>query len=261
MKVFLILALIILCEAVDRTKFRTCQLTGFCRRYRGKSISTLGPYRIDGTSVKVDGQTITAKIIGGSESPMLNLVIAAYNQETFRVKIHEDKERWQPPGILQTLEPTKLELLNSGDSRIPSQKRSFVSSSRLAVALPNGAEHSVLVVDFDPLKIELYVGDILQISANDRSLMHYEWQRSRGGDTSQRVLTESEDDRHGGKEVVDYGEDGLAIYADGSREEKKENVENSHENSDNIARDEDWEEVQLLHYEPSYGNNALLTLY
>jgi len=31
----------------------------------------------------------------------------------------------------------------------------------------------------------------------------------------------SDEDRHGGKTVVDYGEDGLAVYSDGSREERK----------------------------------------
>ena len=35
---------------------------------------------------------------------------------------------------------------------------------------------------------------------------------------------EQEDDRHGGKEIVGYWEDGLAIYADGTREQRKENI-------------------------------------
>lgn len=39
----------------------------------------------------------------------------------------------------------------------------------------------------------------------------------------QRMLSEvkSIEDPHHGKEIVDYGEDGLAIYADGSRQEKE----------------------------------------
>lgn len=39
----------------------------------------------------------------------------------------------------------------------------------------------------------------------------------------QRALSEvkSNDDPHHGKEIVDYGEDGLAIYADGTRQEKE----------------------------------------
>jgi alpha 1,3-glucosidase len=40
------------------------------------------------------------------------------------------------------------------------------------------------------------------------------------GNDDQSQHKAAEHDRHGGKEVVDYGEDGLAIYADGTREDK-----------------------------------------
>ena len=49
--------------------------------------------------------------------------------------------------------------------------------------------------------------------------MHFEL----SGETEKRELSkieESEEDRHQGKEVVDYWEDGLAIYADGTKEER-----------------------------------------
>ena len=60
---------------------------------------------------------------------------------------------------------------------------------------------------------------IVKIVANDRSLMHFEWQRSPVSSTSRAL---SETDRHQGKEVSDYGEDGLATYTDGTKEEKRE---------------------------------------
>ena len=45
-------------------------------------------------------------------------------------------------------------------------------------------------------------------------------------------LGDENEDRHGGKEVVGYWEDGLAIYADGSREERREVVEEEEEEED-----------------------------
>ena len=51
---------------------------------------------------------------------------------------------------------------------------------------------------------------VLGCTSNKRgSTWKPEIDRSRGG----------EEDRHGGKEVVNYWEDGLAIYADGTKEE------------------------------------------
>jgi len=55
------------------------------------------------------------------------------------------------------------------------------------------------------------------------------------GDTKDKH-DEEEEDRHGGKEVVGYWEDGLAIYADGTREERKEE-EPLDPNADSIAEE------------------------
>jgi len=83
------------------------------------------------------------------------------------------------------------------------------------------------------------------VSMNSDSLMHFEIRRNKEDeqklndnhdisneseqqegndavDTNLQEEEEEEEDRHGGKEIVGYWEDGLAIYADGTREEKKE---------------------------------------
>ena len=86
---------------------------------------------------------------------------------------------------------------------------------------------STLVVHSSPLKFELYHGDILQVVANGRSLMHYEVKQVKGDNQENSNSPKDGEqgfDRHGGKEVVDYGEDGLAVYADGTKEAKREIV-------------------------------------
>ena len=78
------------------------------------------------------------------------------------------------------------------------------------------------------------------IVANERSLFHFEHHRAKeGGATKEDV---KEKDEHGGKEIVDYGEDGLAIYADGSKQEKKK-VEHTVDHND----DGMWEESFRTH--------------
>ena len=67
---------------------------------------------------------------------------------------------------------------------------------------------SVLVIYSAPLKFELYQSGVLQIMVNERSLMHYEQQQSSNTKVKAAATGESEMERHGGKEVVDYGEDG-----------------------------------------------------
>ncbi|KAL7547957.1 hypothetical protein ACHAWF_011228 [Thalassiosira exigua] len=49
---------------------------------------------------------------------------------------------------------------------------------------------------------------------------------------------DEEDDRHGGKEIVGYWEDGLAIYADGTREEKREAESLPEDDGDDVVEDE-----------------------
>jgi len=79
-----------------------------------------------------------------------------------------------------------------------------------------------VAVDFAPFRVSLYVDGQEQVVANSRGLMHFE---QRGGSADrQRQGADgagADFDRHGGKEVVDYGEDGLAIYADGTKEERR----------------------------------------
>lgn len=101
---------------------------------------------------------------------------------------------------------------------------------------------STLVLYLSPFRVELYQDGTLTLSANALNLMHFERKHERSQQNS-RILNEvkSDEDRHHGKEIVDYGEDGLAIYADGTREEKEEiHVDSAADESRRLSGD--WEE-------------------
>lgn len=94
-----------------------------------------------------------------------------------------------------------------------------------------------LMIQMEPyFMVSLYrasnivIGPILEL--NTDQLMHYEIRRTKSNDNSNKGETAAKDttddatttdieNKEGQKEIVGYWEDGLAIYADGTREEKK----------------------------------------
>jgi len=65
------------------------------------------------------------------------------------------------------------------------------------------------------------VGGVAVIAANGRKLMHFEHHRTKSGAVGAAADGAAAGDEHGGKKIVDYGEDGLAIYENGSKQAKK----------------------------------------
>jgi mannosyl-oligosaccharide alpha-1,3-glucosidase len=128
----------------------------------------------------------------------------------------------QPNDILlpEGLEPIQF---SAEDRLLPQTLRDNMEQKDILTF--GSASKSTLVVYYSPFRVELYQDGFLTVSANTLNLMHFERKHDRS-QSSQRLLSEvkSDEDRHHGKEVVDYGEDGLAIYADGTREEKEEEI-------------------------------------
>jgi hypothetical protein len=107
---------------------------------------------------------LKAKLIGGPQgSTDLNLQVSLYQTGTFRVKITEMKERWQPNDLLQTLVAARYDVLTKGDKRLPDTLLAVDSSSYLALFAKENKYESVLVLYLSPLKIELYVNKQLQV--------------------------------------------------------------------------------------------------
>ncbi len=87
--------------------------------------------------------------------------------------------------------------------------------SFIALALETGKESahsSILIIHPSPLRFDLYLDGVLQISANEQSLMHFEHSSANAAALADSAASASvvveEVDRHNGKKVVDYGEDG-----------------------------------------------------
>lgn len=119
--------------------------------------------------------------------------------------------------IPEGLKAAPFSILSQDDDLVPLAVRSAVGLKE-AIAISFGSTidpkvpaDSVLLVYVAPLRFELYQGGVLQIVVNERSLMHYEKMQDMG-EKKAAAVGQSDAERHGGKEVVDYGEDGTVLY-------------------------------------------------
>ena len=83
--------------AVDKSKFRTCDQTGFCRRHRKHQPKS--HYRVDASSIVKENGRVKATLVGGpAEAVPLPIEITFLTTGVARVRITDpSKERWQPP--------------------------------------------------------------------------------------------------------------------------------------------------------------------
>jgi hypothetical protein len=128
--------LVVVVLGVDRSKFRTCQDTGFCRRHRGATGPLPGSdaaYKLDIESVRqADGQ-LFGKVVAGALS--LKLLISVCRGGAVRVKITEEEDRWAPAELLthEGLAAGEFTLLPAGDGALPTALQSLPASSLLAL--------------------------------------------------------------------------------------------------------------------------------
>lgn len=237
--------------AVDRSKFRKCSDTGFCKQFRDVAPGVLPRFRVDSESLK---QNEKAGFLGGqllsseAGSKPLDFTINFYTDGTSRLKIKENsplRERWEPPDVVleENLVPAGISV---GKATTPDE------SVRVEFA-----GDKTLVMQLDPFQIDLYVGGVPAVTVNKGGLLHFQPYREKKvkqvvaanegvegeGEAGEE---EAEADKHGGKKVVGYWEDGLAIYEDGSREEKpsvEEEEAKARQLQEAAEADEDkWEE-------------------
>ncbi|KAG5181198.1 hypothetical protein JKP88DRAFT_273278 [Tribonema minus] len=205
--------------AVDVKKFRTCQDTGFCRRNS-----------LDPASLEVAENGVIRGLVAGGTSggaPPLQLEVALYESGVARVRITEaaapnQKPRWEAEDVLMPLVPVAGERVEKGDPRRPAG----AASADIVMAYGKGAVYA-LAISFNPLRFDAYVNGAPVAAANAAGLLHFE-QRKRDGAQGERALPGDAGDAppadadvpqaHSGKEVIDYGEDGKAVYADGTHE-------------------------------------------
>ncbi|CAH0381061.1 unnamed protein product [Bemisia tabaci] len=157
--VFLILTFV---EAVDRSNFKTCEQSSFCRRCR-KTAPGRSNFEIAPETVQVYETSVKADLIDASTSVKYKLELTALADATYRLTVDEEKpikERFKVPFVLLPVTTEPLEVLEKTSEKI----------------IVKSGENKV-IVHYAPFKLDCFSHDELVISANSQGLMKFEHQR------------------------------------------------------------------------------------
>jgi hypothetical protein len=226
----------------------------------GGSYSKDDPY-VRGPPPTLTGTIVTTstETSSGASQESLQLTVHAMADSLIRMRITElygdDKQHQQAARVTydelvlttDTLAPAKYVQWITADSadsklleKLVKQMGSSASATNNFMALQYGDNNSnddnmVLLIRLDPFAVYLFresditAGPIVTLGAHD--LMHFEVRRlheeiqEEEEEAKKEAVDEpqsEEGEAKPEKEIVGYWEDGLAIYADGTREEKKE---------------------------------------
>lgn len=305
--------------AVDRSKFRTCSQTSFCRRHRENHSSRLYQYRLDLQSIHFHvmeknsseadkaslWKSLSKRILGHGggddadpyvQGPPPTLTGLLHNtapetstgkEETLHWSVHAMADGLVRMRITETGMPARVtydELILTSDAMAPAEHALWIRpeehpgvlsqvvaqdqvSNHMALQYgdANDQHGMLLLIRLDPFAVYLYresdlnAGPIVSMGVAD--MMHFEVRRPKDGEAAkeeEEVAPEEEEqtEEKPEKEIVGYWEDGLAIYADGTREERKEVKEEEHRHltESELDRDGLWEESFGSHHDSKpYG--------
>jgi len=149
-------------QAVDRSKFRTCQDTRFCRVHRKPPVPPPA-YRVDAANVALVDGILRFEVSDQVQPPLLVSVAPHADSGVVRTRVVEkDKQRWEAPDVLlsDTFElDTKAALSKTND--------------KATLKLSSG--HTVEIA-YDPFSVKLTPPGAKEpsIVLNQRSLLHFE---------------------------------------------------------------------------------------
>jgi alpha 1,3-glucosidase len=212
-------------DAVDRSKFRKCEHTSFCRDHRplpspaaGRNDLVVDSLHVDAGTARVTGEIRTGA--AGEDTLTLEVQLFA-DGRTARVRINEHRTRWQNGDVVLP------NLALCGDVSVQQQ------TSGATLVLCDGS--AVVALQHSPMAVHLLdnSGNPV-VSANARNRLYFEQSQTNAG----LVLEAADDGKKETRTIVDWGEDGAPIYADESRGGEDD------EEDDTVADDEDEDEEE-----------------
>ncbi len=179
-------------EAVDRSKFRTCEQTGFCRRLRTTSASNKEKqyaqqgWYVDASSVTFDAATssLRAELRNPRhpKQPALVLSAALFNNGVARVQILEnpaiEKEfgtRWQAASeVLVADSPSLVPVSEPNFSKHTSKNIEGGADLETGATICDSSKVVCLHVAYRPLLIQLTRSGNVVVTFNRGGLLHFE---------------------------------------------------------------------------------------
>ncbi|XP_029842481.2 neutral alpha-glucosidase AB isoform X2 [Ixodes scapularis] len=151
---------------VDRSNFKTCNDSGFCKRNRNMKPGE-SPYQVQLSTIKVLGGRVEADVVNSRNGVVLRLQLIALEEGVLRMRLDE------PNAQVARFEPKEALADNIREDSI---KLTGQDAQSFSVAFGGGNR---AVVHASPFSVEVYSGDQLVIVANARGLMRFEHHRTR----------------------------------------------------------------------------------
>ncbi|TMS36684.1 hypothetical protein L596_003786 [Steinernema carpocapsae] len=161
---FVLLGLVAMGLAVDRSNFKTCDQSGFCKRHRNPTNKIV--YNVDAASVKINDTGVNA-ILKSTENE-LQLSVVFLKDSTIRVTIDENGN-----ALRHRFHPSDALVGSPEQTKVLDVKK---TENSLSVNAPSG--HTIFV-QFTPFRIDVHKKEELLLSLNSGSLLKFEHFRTK----------------------------------------------------------------------------------
>jgi len=167
-------ALLVLCaDAVDRSKFKTCEQNPFCKRNRELTPAPDFAYNVDASTLDFTGSRITATLAAADPGTAPLVLALSVYEGVFRFRVTEkvtEQVRFEVPQDIMrpSLVDTKYKI-----------------SDRSANGFSVGFGNSAVKIHYKPFSLTLMQGDKAVVTANARTLLNFETRKPNAGDQTQ----------------------------------------------------------------------------
>jgi len=165
--------------AVDRSKFKSCSQSGFCKRTRATQPGE-SSYKVLPDTLHLTTTSLETLVENTNNGVKFKLTLRGQADNTFRLHINEAyplKPRFEVPLVLVS-DPVPAPL-------------NVLAQDSTSVSLGLGDTASRAVLTFQPLRVDFFSDDKLLLSTNSRGMMKFEHLRHKKGSAE---AVEGEDD-------------------------------------------------------------------
>ncbi|XP_063691474.1 neutral alpha-glucosidase AB-like isoform X2 [Bolinopsis microptera] len=206
---WLVSFLLLLSDAVNRNNFKTCDQSGFCKRLRGMEENKSGYYVNPETINQVNSSSVTFTVKHEMEKHAHTVILRVLKDSTIRLTAQEK----------EPVHPRYSPVDSLGEA--PLQDQSCTLSKSGQTATVSFSSHKA-VLNYNPLRIDVYAQETLVASVNARGLFHVE---------TQLLKPEVNEEEHQEGEEGENEEDDLGISAEEIAKMDWEESFNSHHDS------------------------------
>ncbi|PAA66271.1 hypothetical protein BOX15_Mlig006154g1 [Macrostomum lignano] len=184
-----------LCVCVDRSNFKTCEQSGFCKRHRkfataqdAAEADGANQYQVDPASIATDDNGLSAALVDAATGKRLSLRlarVATVTGRTFRLKINEFADEAKRPRF----EPAPGDSLVADVAEAPvAIDNKQLDGNLYVLEAKDGAKSDAAkakaVLQLKPFRVDCLLNDRPLISVNSKSRLMWEFHQQKPDDSA-----------------------------------------------------------------------------